>query len=246
MRRVLFVLLLAAVPACAESIVVTTEVCGEEPPETRYGLPLCSEYELHDALIQLVEAGDSSALRFLEDRYDRTDTYVERHRLAEVLLRRSSRGAAIWEEIFTDAKLAVRFAAVGGELPEEYVQWCEERDFDEYEHSLVHDRALAIASSDPRSRDLLVQALGAEEKNVVYIAFAGLAQQRDAGSLPALEKTIERFPDDAEALASVLGQFESDAAKAIMKKYIHEEAETAADEEEEEDQIDPGPMRPGL
>ena len=233
----LFVLLLAAVPAFAESIYVTPEVCGQEPPETRYGLPTCAEYELHDALIAAMEKGDVSALAFLERSYERTETYSEKFRLAEILLRRASNDASIWEDVFTEAKLAVRFAAVDGSFPDEFVAWCEERDIDVYEHSRMQDRALEVASADPRSRDLLVQALETEEKNVVFIAFGGLSVQRDVASLPALERALERFPDEAEYLAPVLALFESEQANAIRKKYIHEEEENEADEEEEEEQL---------
>ena len=236
MRRTLFVLLLAAVPAFAESIYVTTEVCREEPPETRYGVPTCAEYELHNALIAAMEMGDVSALAFLERRYERTETDSEKFRLAEVLLRRASNDAAIWADVFTEAKLAVRFAAVSGSFTDEFVEWCEEREFEVYEHSLVHDRALEVAARDPRSRDLLVQALESTEQNVVFIAFAGLAHQRDVASLPALERTLEHLPDFAEYLAQTLALFESDQANAIRKKYVHEEEEAEAEAEEEDEE----------
>ena len=228
MRRALSFLLLAALPAVGETIVF--EPCREEPPNSEYDTPLCADYNLNTTLIDSAEAGDASALALLEKRYAVADTYSERHRIAAALLRRLADDSAIWKDIYADAQLAVRFADAEDDA---FEKWCEEHDFYSAHHMYVLHDALDIAASDPRSHPLLVKALGSGRSSVAMTAVCGLAVQRDLDALPAIEKVLERFPDDAPYVARVLSEFHSARADAIASKYL-----VAEDDDEEEDEED--------
>ncbi len=229
MRRALLLLLLAAMPALAESILY--EECTSEPPESAYDSPLCADYELDTVLLEAAKAGDASAVALLEKRYPLTDTYREKHRLAAVLLRRASNDSAIWNEIFADAQLAVRFADVNGEPPPEFEAWCEEHDFYSVRHDYVLDDAFNIAATDPRSHALVVKALASEERNLVLMAVVGLIDQHDLDSLPAIDKALRDFPEEASYLADSIAQMGSEQARAVAAKYRAPE-EHAQDEEQ--------------
>jgi hypothetical protein len=233
MRRALLLLLLAAMPALAESIVY--EECTSEPPESAYEPPLCADYELNTVLLDAAKAGDASAVALLEKRYPLTDTYREKHRLAAVLLRRASNDTTIWNEIFADAQLAVRFAYVNGERPPEFEAWCEEHDFYSVRHDYVLDDAFNVAAADPRSHALLVKALASEERNLVLMAVVGLIDQHDLDSLPAIDKALEQFPEEASYLADSIAEMGSERAQAIAAKYRAPEEQPAAEDEEDQE-----------
>jgi len=224
MRRVLVVLLIAAVPVFGESIYVDYQPCRDEAPESPYGVPLCTDYELHSALIASAETGDTSAIAFLQGRYALADTHVERHRIAGALLRFAPNDTAIWRDVYAEAELAVRFANVGGEMQVAFEEWCEEHDLDSYRHGNVLDEALLLAAQDARSRPLLVKALTTDDRDVLFVAIAGLAEQHDLASLPAIEAAIDRFGvDDAPYAALTLAIFKSEQADAIAMKYLKDE-----------------------
>jgi hypothetical protein len=217
------VLLLAATPLFAESIYVVPEPCRDEAPETPYGIPVCADYELHSALIAAAETGDASAIELLRKRYDLVDTHSERHRIAAALLRYAPDDTAIWSDILAEAELAVRFADVDGDVATEFEEWCAARGFESYEHDGVLHDALAVAATDPRALPLLTKGLDTQNSSIAYVVVAGLAAQRNVDSLPAIDKLIERFPDDARWLAMMLNTFEPEQADAIALKYLDDE-----------------------
>lgn len=222
MRRVILllpvILFLGAAPAFAESISI--DDCKDELPNGIYDKPSCVDYELNSALIASVESGDESAIALLEARYSATGQYQERYRIAAVLLRRVANDRAIWNELYTNAKLAVRWAGVPAD-DDAFVQWCEERDFYFVQHGALLHRALQVVSTDPRSRSLLRKALAVEDEETAFLAVIGLAEQRDVAALPEIEKALERFPDHAEYVAGTLMKFGDERANAIAKKYLH-------------------------
>ena len=233
MRRALLLLFLAALPALAESIVVVDEPCKDEVPESLYAKPLCTDYELNSSLMASAQEGDASALALLEKRYWVTEQYQERFRIAEVLLRRMANDRAVWNELFEQAQLAVRF---GNEDKAAFEQWCEEHDFYWLQHpGLLYD-ALSLVASDPRSHTLLVNALSSEDRDVAIIAVVGLLDQRDLASLPAMDATLGRFPDDAKYVARLFKSLKDERADAIAKKYAPEEEEAVVEDEEAEEQ----------
>ena len=214
------VLLVAAAPLWAESIYVDYKPCRDEAPETPYEIPSCTDYELHSALIASAETGDASAIALLRKRYDLVDTHSERHRIAAALLKFTPGDTAIWSDVYTEAELAVRFAVVDGDVPEEFEEWCAARGLEPYEHDGVLYDALALVATDARALPLLRKGLETQDSNIAYIVVAGLSSQHQVDSLPAIDKLIERFPDDARWLAMMLKEFEPGQADAIALKYL--------------------------
>jgi len=228
MRRALLFLLFAATPVFGESIYVDMKPCADEAPETPYGNPQCADYELHSALIASAETGDRSAIALLRSRYALAETHSERHRIAAALLRFTPDDTTIWRDIYAEAELAVRFANVDHEVQPAFEKWCEERNLDPYEHGPMLDDAFVIAAPDPRSKALLVKALETKDEDILFSAIAGLAEQRDLASLPAIEAAIERFDvDDRQYVAMTLAAFQSERADAIAVKFIENEDDLA-------------------
>ncbi|HJQ40586.1 MAG TPA: carboxypeptidase regulatory-like domain-containing protein [Thermoanaerobaculia bacterium] len=191
-------------------------------PATRWDRPACAEYDLDTSLIDAMKGGDRSARELLLERYARTDTWFERHRLAGALLRRVSNDGAIWSELFGHAKNAVRFATSAVSTTPEFEQWCAKHRFPlENYWSMAYD-AFIVAGEDSRAHPLLLEALRTDEFAVVYQAIYALGAQHDESSLPAIEEAIQRFPAGSSVLAQVLGNFQSERADAMAMKYLDE------------------------
>jgi hypothetical protein len=207
-----------------ETIVVScSSACSDSPPANRFDVPLCSDYELHDALMESARQGDASSVALLRSRYDTADTYSERHRLAGALLRRGN-DAEIWNELVSHAGIALRFPRVNGEPSPEFLQHCAERGVDPEEYWWMGRDALGVAGEDPRSRALLRKALATDDEDLVCAALLGLATQRDLESLPLIENAIRRFSDDRQDyLVDLLSLFQSERADAVAMKFLEGE-----------------------
>jgi hypothetical protein len=198
--------------------------CNDSAPATRWDLPTCTDYELDTALIESLRNGDRSARDLLLQRYERADTWTEQHRVGGALLGRIPNDAAIWNELFEHATNAVRLSHDETTDPSpELVRWCEERQFDVDNYMSMAIDAFEVASHDERARPLLRQALQANEQYLLFLAITGLGEQHDENALPAIEKTLERLPDEAPMLTLALAAFKSERADAIAKKYVGED-----------------------
>lgn len=221
MRRALLLLsFILGAAALAQDI--PTDVCTEEVPADKYGVPLCEDYELDQAIISGAKGGDPSALALAEERYVVADTYISRQRLAEVLLRRVANDSEIWSEIFADAQLAVRFADLAeGEPPEEFTKWCERRGLDPFWYGFVIDRAFAIASDDPRAHALVVQALESTERRIALNAAYTLIHNNEVDQLDAIERAMARFGSYSWGIAVSMKESMPDPrAQQIATRYI--------------------------
>jgi len=209
--------------ASAVEIVFTCgSPCTDDPPASAFERPLCSDYDLHDSLIDSMRNGDPSAAPFLQRRRADAISLDERNRLSGALLRRIPDDAALWNELAAHADIAVRFAGSGDEPSPEYLQWCTERGLDPNEHWWMAQGALAIAAEDARSRPLLLRALATSDDRLIHIAVEGLGKQQDFTSLPLIAKRIEQLPETSRFVALSLAHFVDERADALARKYLDE------------------------
>jgi len=201
---------------------MTVEACTEEKPKDRWALPACADYQLDLALIDAMKSGDRSARDLLLRRYQNAETWHEQHWLGGELLRRVSNDGAIWNDLFEHAANAVRFPMGGDDPSPEFEPWCAERELDPVVYWNMAYDALFAVSEDPRSRDLLVQALRTDDRSLLDAAIIGLASQHDESSLIFIEEALKRNPEDAGSLAQWLALFKSARADALAMKYIDE------------------------
>lgn len=207
-----------------ETIVLScSRACSDSPPADRFDVPRCSDYELHDALMESARQGDASSLALLRSRYATADTYSERHRLAGALLRRGN-DTEIWNELVSHAAIAAGFPRVDGEHSPEFLRLCAEWGVDPDEYWWMGYDALDVACEDPRSRALLRGALATDDNDLVSVALLGLAAQRDLESLPLIESAIRRFSDGRrDSLVDLLAWFQSERADAVAMKFLEGE-----------------------
>lgn len=189
----------------------TVALCRDTLPDSPWDDPLCSEREQNDALL---EKDDREALR---TRYLATTSIPERIRLAGALLRRVPGDDAMWEELAGYAELAVRHPAIHGEPPPAFVAWREQHAVPWTAWRTIQI-ALLVASEDPRSRPMLLQALDTGGPDLVYVAILGLATQQDATALPAIARALQRMPDRG-VFARALEPFHLPAARALAAKH---------------------------
>jgi hypothetical protein len=83
------------------------------------------------------------------------------------------------------------------------------------------EHALDVAGNDARSRPLLLQLLESEDIPLVAQAIDTLGAQRDFTALPAIERALQRLPDDH--LALMLSSFADERADEIARKYLSED-----------------------
>jgi hypothetical protein len=205
-----------------EIILACGRRCADAPPATPYDDPLCTDSDLHDTWIEAAASGDRSAVELLRARYDQTTSLYERYRLGGALLGRLQDDIPIWTKLSADAEVCVRFPDERRESTQAYLEWCAARGVPPSEHWDRSYEALVTIAADKRSRPLLLQALETGNSDLVWVAMDGLARQHDEGSLPAIERTVRRFAEDASWLAMALAGFESAAADEVALKYLDE------------------------
>lgn len=197
--------------------------CGETAPLTIWDRPSCTDQQLHDSLIENMERGDRSALSLLRKRYETADTYQERHRLAAALLGRVPDDRSMWNELAENAEICVRFPSTAeGDFSPEFEQYCLERNVDPADLWSMSSNALGLASGDPRSRPLLHEALELTDANLIGIAIAGLATQRDTSALPGIRKAFERLAAESRWIVHGLAFFNSAEADELAFQYLNE------------------------
>jgi hypothetical protein len=193
--------------------------CQEELPQTKWELPACAEYEFDTALIEAFERGDRSAVALATARFRDAFTYAQKHRLAGALLGQPD-DAAMWKELYEHAVNAVRFPLTEDGYTEDYLRWCSEEGVPPEGYFATAVNAFWIASSHPRARNLLHDALKGPDSNLLMGAVVGFAVQKDESALPAIERALARHPEDASMITTALAVYESEAADAIALKYM--------------------------
>lgn len=193
--------------------------CQEELPQTKWEFPACADYELDTALIEAIEQGDRSAVALATARFRTAYTYAQKHRLAGALLGQPD-DTAMWKELYAHAVNAVRFPGTEDGYTEDYLRWCSKEGVPPEEYFDTAMNAFWIASSDPRARNLLHDALDGPDRDLLMGAVLGFADQKDESALPAIERALTRHPEDASMIAFILEVYESEAADAIALKYM--------------------------
>jgi hypothetical protein len=197
--------------------------CGQEPPNTAWDLPLCTDLEFDGSLLDNATHGDHSALELLQKRFETVLTYGERHHIAAMLLRVAPDDRPYWNELNTHAENALRFQG-DDEAASRLEDFCREQGCEPRPYLAIANDALRTISEDPRSLRLLRRTLESKDATLVRIAIDGLASQHDETSLDAIDAALQRFPDDAKSMASSLAFFQSEAANRIEMKYRPEDA----------------------
>lgn len=203
-------LLLLALAGCAPT-------CRDEPPETTWDPPLCSDEAFDSALLDNATHGDHSAVELLERRFETAFTIQERHSIARGLLKLVPDDRRYWNELAGHAENAVQ--------PKARIDaYCAEQHCDPDRYRPIATSALGVIGPDPRAHPLLLRALETDDVQLVYLAIDDLGVQHDEASLEAIDRTIARFPDDAwAALTSALVSFQSDTADAVAMKYLKDD-----------------------
>jgi hypothetical protein len=250
--RIVMLLALVAVTAVADDDVFPKFVCRlplahprcGEAPATPWDLPSCDDREFDNALIAQAETGDRSAVDLLQQRYATASTYAERIVIGAAVLGRARDDGAIWKDLAAYAEHAVEFHLDVDTSADRLAAWCAKHDCDPRKYDELLWQAFDDVAGDRRARALCLRALGSNDTNLLAKAIAGLGRQHDAGSLPAIEKVLQRLPEDASMLASNLVVFESEAADALAMKYLNDEdrAEYEAERNDKEDGPKPVPQ----
>lgn len=206
-------------------------LAAEEPPRTR----------------ELLARRDPEALAELERRFATGDDELERQQIASVLVRRLERDQPYFDFLAEKAKRAVEstmpfpFAfdlegkAVRGRYSGAFLRWAQEQRIEpDTAAAYGVDRApldvLALAlADDPRSRDLLLQAVASPNYMVAYHGAWGLARLRDAAAVPRIVEAAEAAPAEMGALlARALVLFDVPEAQAAAARLIGDEKLVAA------------------
>jgi hypothetical protein len=196
--------------------------CSDEDPASPFDEASCTDYEMNTTLIESMERGDRSATDLLRRRYAAAFTYGERHRIAGALLGRVPDDREYWSELAAYGADAIRFPYVEGEPAPEFVAWCAARALDPDQYHWMALRAFEGAAADRRGRGMVLQALESKDSALVQSALAAILEHRDESVLPAIEKALERFPEQAGWLAMWLGKLQSDAADRVALKFLPE------------------------
>jgi HEAT repeat protein len=207
MRKALLLSCLLALPCAAETILIVECV---DTPAGKWDKPACAEFERNSKWIKRLADGDESVIPLLREAYDATFTYEERRRIATELQGHLPNDAELWRESYTLAEHAVSgdFTPGGEEHRDDYARFA--------------TNALFLIAEDPRTHALMIKALASEDSDVVCAAIFGLASQKDAAQLAAIEKAIRRFPEKQAQLAFSLFAFRTTAADEIALRYIED------------------------
>lgn len=200
--------------------------CSEEKPETQFEQSSCADYNLNTSLIEAAAKRDRSAVELLQRRYAETLSWQERARIAGALLGRIANDDEIWKELEQHAENLVRFSNDDEETKAKLEAWCGERGYDAQDYLGVAFFSFDAASSDRRSRPLLVRAIASSNRDVVMNAIYGFGKQVDESALPLIEEALARF-DSPASMAELLALYHSDAADQVAMKYITDEDDRA-------------------
>ena len=217
-----------AVPVAAkdtETIVISCRPCNPEGPEEPFGYPLCDDFEMNTSLIEAAERSDASAIELLRTRFRTTISIRERHRMAAALARVQD-DDAFWKELLEEASWVVRIPRRNGELTNEFRFYSKGLGKPEDVWDMGFHALISVAE-DPRSRDLLIQALATDDIDLIATAAYGLGGQQDHASLPKIEAALERFPDDAMQLVVGLSLFKTEEADRIAMRFLTHEDDRA-------------------
>ncbi|HEX8253612.1 MAG TPA: carboxypeptidase-like regulatory domain-containing protein [Thermoanaerobaculia bacterium] len=207
-----------------ETITLSCRPCSIDAPETPWQYPTCADFELDDLAIKALKRGDPSAVSMARQRHAVAFTHTQKQSLAGALLRRAPDDSAYWNELFADARNAVRFARVKNEYSAEYEEWCAARALNPDDYHSLALRALDEVAGDSRARPLLEAALRTNDVDVVAIAILGFGTQRDESALPAIAEALKHFPDENGGyLTYGLSLFASPAADAVALQYLEED-----------------------
>lgn len=203
-------LLLLGLAGCAPT-------CRDEPPETTWDPPLCSDEAFDTSLLDNATHGDHSAVELLERRFETAFTIQERHSIARGLLKLVPDDSRYWNELAVHAEQAIQ--------PQDRIDaYCAEQRCDPDRYRQIAISALGVIGPDPRAHPLLLRALETDDVQLVYLAIDDLGVQHDEASLQAIDRSLARFPDDASAsLASALASFQSETADAVAMKYLKDD-----------------------
>ncbi|HYR29541.1 MAG TPA: hypothetical protein VEU30_13805, partial [Thermoanaerobaculia bacterium] len=130
---------------------------------------------------------------------------------------------ALWADLYEHAALAERFPMVDYDYSEAFRRYCSERGLEPEQVWNVIASAFEHASRDPRSRPLLREVVERRDESLIVLAIAGLAMQRDAASLPAIDEAMAKM-DDPAMMVMALAFFAMPEADAIAFKYLPEDA----------------------
>ena len=202
-----------------------------EPPRTR----------------ELLARRDPEALAELERRFAASGDEVERQQIASVLVRRLERDAPYFDYLADKARRAVKstmpfpFAvdvqgkAVRGQYSAEFLRWAAAQRIppDTAAAYGIDEAPLAVLAlaltDDPRSADLLLEAVASPNYMVAYQGAVGLARLRAEAAVPRIVEAAEAAPAELGGLlARALILFDAPEAQAAAKRLLGDEKLVAA------------------
>lgn len=198
-----------------------TRGCAERRPDNPWQPPSCDDLSFDRALSENAEAGDESALSLLEQRFELADSYRHRYRIGIVLMAHHRYTDRVWEAVKEDAELYLRFTGDSDWAWDDIDDWCDERGIDPGSFATTIETAFDAASIDPRSRPLLLKALGSRQR--IDQAIAALALHHDETALPDIDAALAKLGEHASSVAYWLYGFNSAAADAVAFKYLTNE-----------------------
>jgi HEAT repeat protein len=195
----------------------------------------------------LLARRDPEALAELERRFTTSDDQIERQKIASVLVRRLERDQPYFDFLADKARQAVKstmpfpFAvdlegkAVRGQYSSEFLRWASEQRIPPdsaaaYAMNEAPLDVLALAlADDPRSADLLLEAVASPNYMVAYQGAVGLARLRAEAAVPRIVEAAEAAPAELGGLlARALILFDAPMAQAAATRLIGDEKLVAA------------------
>ena len=195
---------------------------------------------LQEAMRDLAENGDVTALPVLRDAFDAESDKGRRQKIASILVRFGEPDEkfylylehfailAVESEIPSFMKYDEHGKSVRGEMAEEFLEWCRlnNRDPGEVLGELMHELPSGLLhltmAATPRAAPLLLRGLRSRNELVVLISARGLAILGDTAAIDPIIEECERRPAAvAKSLAfQALLFFDEPRAQAAVEKYM--------------------------
>ncbi len=185
----------------------------------------------------IAEADAREAIPELEEQFARTTDFIDKAKVAQVLLALGDKKDVYWNYLVglaktvleSDAPNPMQFDAKGKGVPglsPDWVAWARAHNQPPSageDAIYVHPGIIGLLglTRDPRAIPLLLQALSSPNPMIQIAATMGLAEMQDKSSVPLIIDACKRAPAEvAEAMAASLVYFDAPEAQKAVDAYI--------------------------